>query len=147
MSGVPRKLEAVEIAAVVGLVVPLRLATIDELGFPHVTPLWFEWDAGAFWMTSLPHRPHVRRLLANPRASACVDVEEDEQFDGERPNRQVRAVGKAEVLDGVGGERTRRITQRYLSGPGLEPMLRKRTGARRVAIRLEPTELVAIASV
>jgi hypothetical protein len=40
------------------------------------------WERGAFYMTSLPEKAHVRRLGRDPRASFCVDVEDDERDDG-----------------------------------------------------------------
>lgn len=80
-----------EIDALLAAAVPARLATIDSGGFPHVTPLWFIWTDGAFYLTSISDRPHLRRLAANPRAGICVDIEEAERDDGQHPNRQVRA--------------------------------------------------------
>lgn len=130
-----------------GLDVPLRLATVDTAGMPHITPLWFEWDEGAFWMTSLSQRPHIRRLRLNPSASVCIDVEAPERSDGERPNRQVRGVGTVTLAEDVGGRRTERITRKYLSGPGLEDMVRHRTSLSRVVLSLRPDRLIAIASV
>ena len=72
------------------------LATLGKDGFPHVTPIWFVWEDGAFYMTSLTEKAHVGRLERDPRASICVEVEEPERADGERPNRSVRATGPAE---------------------------------------------------
>jgi nitroimidazol reductase NimA-like FMN-containing flavoprotein (pyridoxamine 5'-phosphate oxidase superfamily) len=142
-----RALQSSEVDELLHLAIPIHLATIDANGFPHVTPLWFEWDGQAFWMTSLTHKPHVRRLGRNPAASVCLDVEGEERADGERPNRQVRAIGFAELIDDVEGERTRRITEKYLQGPGREVMVNRRVGAPRVALRLAPRGVVAVASI
>ncbi len=57
-----------EIEALLALEVPARVATLDRDGFPHVTPLWFVWSGGAFYMTSLYDRPHLNRLRRNSRA-------------------------------------------------------------------------------
>ena len=131
----------------VALAVPIHLASIDRDGFPHVTPLWFEWDASAFWMTSLAEAPHIRRLRANPNASVCLDIEREERADGERPNQQVRAVGCADLFEDADGQRTRRITERYLVGPGRPAMVERRSAAPRIAIKLVPLRLVAVVSV
>jgi nitroimidazol reductase NimA-like FMN-containing flavoprotein (pyridoxamine 5'-phosphate oxidase superfamily) len=144
---VPRQLRSDEIDDLLATVSPIHLATVDADGFPHITPLWFEWDGRAFWMTSLLHKPHIRRLRADDRASVCLDVELDERRDGERPNRQLRAVGRAELLDDVRGSRTRSITYRYLADPGRDVAADRRASQRRMAIRLEPNRLVAVASV
>lgn len=70
----PRQLDEDEIEAVLALDVPARLATLDREGFPHIMPLWFVWEGGAFFMTSIVDRPHLRRLARDPRAGLCVDV-------------------------------------------------------------------------
>ena len=94
----PRPLDPAEIEALLALDVPARLATLDRDGFPHVTPLWFLWIDGAFYMTSIADRPHLRRLAVNPRAGVLVDTEDAERDDGQRPNRQVRAIGEAQSI-------------------------------------------------
>jgi nitroimidazol reductase NimA-like FMN-containing flavoprotein (pyridoxamine 5'-phosphate oxidase superfamily) len=144
---VPRPLKPSEIEAVLARDVPLHLATIDADGFPHITPLWFEWDGTAFWMTSLPEKPHVRRLRRNDAACVCVDVEGAERPDGQRPNRQVRSLGRAELSIDLDGARTRRITTKYVTGPASSQTADARAAVSRVMIRLEPLEIVAIASV
>jgi nitroimidazol reductase NimA-like FMN-containing flavoprotein (pyridoxamine 5'-phosphate oxidase superfamily) len=144
---VPRPLEAHEVEALLALAIPIHLATIDANGVPHITPLWFEWADAAFWMTSLQHQPHVRRLQANRVAAVCLDIEQPERADGERPNQQVRASGSVELLADADGVRTARITAKYLSGPGRDAMIGRRTSRPRIVVRLVPDEILAIASV
>jgi PPOX class probable F420-dependent enzyme len=143
----PRSLTDAELDVLLGLDVPGRLGTLDKEGYPHITPMWFVWERGAFYMTSLPEKAHVRRLERDPRASFCVDVEDDERDDGERPNRSVRAVGPAEVFDDRDGEWTRRITEKYIVGPGQTAVVERRTGQERVVIRLQPVRLFGLSSV
>jgi nitroimidazol reductase NimA-like FMN-containing flavoprotein (pyridoxamine 5'-phosphate oxidase superfamily) len=137
----PRRLSNEEIEGLLALDVPARLATIDAEGFPHVTPLWFVWDDGAFHLTSYSDRPHVRRLAGNPRAGLCIDVERPAREDGERPNLQVRAVGIAELLDDEAGAWTLRIDEKY-GWPRSATLARDR-----VLIRLRPDRLVAVGSI
>jgi PPOX class probable F420-dependent enzyme len=143
----PRPLSDREINALLAADVPARLATLDRQGFPHVTPLWFIWDGGAFYLTSLPDRPHVRRLGRDPRAGICIDVEEPERDDGERPNRQVRAAGTAELFADDRGLWTRRITRKYVTGAAADERAQQRAAQPRTVIRLAPARLVAVASV
>jgi hypothetical protein len=125
----PRRLEPGEIETLLGLDVPARLATLDRDGFPHVTPLWFVWDDEAFFMTSIADRPHLRRLSRNPRAGLCIDVEDPERVDGQRPNRQLRAVGHAELSLDRNGQRTSQITEKYSPSRGTSRALPTRTAA------------------
>jgi pyridoxamine 5'-phosphate oxidase-like protein len=142
----PRRLSTAELEELLAADVPARLATIDADGYPHVTPLWFVWADGAFHMTSFEDRPHLRRLALNARAGLCVDVEDGERADGERPNRQARAIGEAQSFPDAGGEWTERITRKYVTGPGLSVQLKRRLSADRIVIRLEPQSLVTAAS-
>ena len=143
----PRSLTARQLDALLALDIPGQLGTLDKEGYPQITPIWFVWEAGAFYMTSLPEKAHVRRLERDPRASFCVEVEDEERDDGERPNRSVRAVGPAELFDDVGGEWTRRITEKYIRGPGRADKLAARTSQERVVIRLQPVRLFGLSSV
>jgi Pyridoxamine 5'-phosphate oxidase len=142
----PRRLSTAELEELLAADVPARLATIDADGYPHVTPLWFLWADGAFHITSFEGRSHLRRLALNARAGLCVDVEAGERADGERPNRQARAIGNAQTFPDAGGEWTERITRKYVTGPGLSVQLERRLSADRVVIRLEPQSLVTAAS-
>jgi nitroimidazol reductase NimA-like FMN-containing flavoprotein (pyridoxamine 5'-phosphate oxidase superfamily) len=93
-----------EIAELLALDVPAHLATVDPQGFPRITPIWFLWENGTFYMTSVKGKPHLRNLERNPKASVCVDIEEC-LTDGQRPSRQVKAYGEARLADDTGGRR------------------------------------------
>ena len=142
----PRVLGSAEIETVLALDVPARLATLDRDGFPHVTPLWFVWEDSTFWMTSIADRPHLRRLARDQRAGLCVDVEEPEWTDGQRPNRQVRAIGHVELAPDDEAKWTSRITEKYVRGAAAAASV-SRAADDRVVIALRPTRLVAVASV
>jgi nitroimidazol reductase NimA-like FMN-containing flavoprotein (pyridoxamine 5'-phosphate oxidase superfamily) len=143
----PRPLDPGEIEALLALDVPARLATLDRHGFPHVTPLWFLWADAAFYLTSIADRPHLRRLAGNPRAGLLIDTEDAERGDGQRPNRQVRAIGEAEVFPDGGARWTSRITEKYIRGPGAAASIASRAADERVVVCLRPARVVAVASV
>lgn len=143
----PRRLSADEVEALLALDVPAHLATLDTDGFPHVTPLWFLWDDGAFYMTSIADRPHLKRLQANPRAGLVVAVEDPERVDGQRPNQQARAIGDAELFLDEGASWTRRVTGKYIRGPGATASAVARAADERIVIRVRPIRLLAVGSV
>ena len=140
-------MDADEIEALLALDVPAHLATTDNQGLPIVIPIWFLWTGQEFVMTSVAHRPHVRRLEARPVASICVDVEDPERADGQRPNRQVRASGTVALSIDEQAVWTRRITEKYLRGPGRDHQVALRSADRRVVLRLKPERLIALRSV
>lgn len=52
----------------------LRLATVDEAGWPAVVPVWFVWYDGAFWVWNLDRASRTRRLASRAtRVGICVD--------------------------------------------------------------------------
>jgi hypothetical protein len=104
--------------------------------------LWFIWDDEAFHMTSFSDRPHLRRLERNPHAGLCVDVEQVERPDGQRPNQQVRAIGEAELFPDENGVWTRRIRAKYLTNAAVSRVVTEP----RTLIRLRPLRIVGVAS-
>lgn len=142
----PRRLTADELGELLALDVPARLATLEADGFPRITPIWFVWEDGAFWMTSLPYQPHVRNLERDDRAAICVDVEDRRSAGGVRRNRQVKARGLARVRVDEKGAWTRRITLKYVRGEDGEAVARRRAAMPRVAIELRSERLLASAT-
>ena len=51
----------------------LRLATLDEDGWPAVVPVWFVWHDGGLWVWNLTRAKRTERLAAGTRASFVVD--------------------------------------------------------------------------
>ncbi len=51
----------------------LRLATIDDEGWPAVVPVWFVWHEGAFWVWNLDRAKRTARLEAGTRCAFVVD--------------------------------------------------------------------------
>jgi hypothetical protein len=82
-------------------------------------------------------------LSPTPR---CVHGPE-ERADGQRPNRQARAIGDATLFADNRGDWTRRITKKYVRGEAAGDVVGARTADERAVICLRPTKLVAVASV
>lgn len=143
---VPRQLTIAEIAALLQGDLVARLATIDSDGYPHVTPIWFVWRDGSFFLTSHSTRPHVRRCTQNPRVGLGIDVEQPLRADGERPNQQVRVVGEATVTDDHDRQWTNLIRRRYTGADSAGPVCDVGAAARSV-IQVRPSGMVAVASV
>jgi hypothetical protein len=59
----------------------------------------------------------------------------------------VRATGEIELFPDAGAEWTTRITEKYVRGEGRAVSVASRAADERVAIRLAPVRIVAVASV
>ena len=132
------------VQALLELDVPLRLGTIDQRGFPRVTPIWFLYDDGVFYMSSVVGKRHLRDLERDPRASVRIDVEEPIAVGGVRRNQQVGGRGFAELRPDREGEWTRRITLKYVTGPEGAARATLRAAQPRVLIVFRPEKLEAI---
>ncbi|MCC5947728.1 MAG: pyridoxamine 5'-phosphate oxidase family protein [Nitriliruptoraceae bacterium] len=51
----------------------LRLATLDDDGWPAVVPVWFVWHENAFWVWNLTRAKRTERLQAGTRCAFVVD--------------------------------------------------------------------------
>ncbi|MFF2554261.1 pyridoxamine 5'-phosphate oxidase family protein [Nocardia sp. NPDC058058] len=142
-----RRLERPEIDDLLNLDVVARLATIDAHGFPHVTPIWFCWEDDRFYLTSFATRPHLGRIIRNPKVGLVIDVEDELRPDGERPNRQVRIVGEASVSADSEGMWTRRIRSKYIDGSIAPGAAERAVGRARSLVVITPREITGVASI
>src|SRR5579871_1616653 len=85
--------------ALTGLTPPVRafleerryavIATINETGMPHLTPIWYELQGETLLMNTASGRLKQRNLRRDPRVSICVVDEE----------RYVTLYGRAVLID------------------------------------------------
>ena len=50
------------------------LATLRRDGRPYTVPVWFLHDDGRFWITGTYERVWCQQLMADPRASLCIEA-------------------------------------------------------------------------
>ena len=75
-----------------------RVATVDELGRPHVVPAWHWWDGTSFWVGAQAHDHKVAHIRA--RGTAGVEVDADI-----RRKHGIFSTGSARIIDGAEGRR------------------------------------------
>ena len=118
-----------------------RLATVDAGGTPHVTPVWYDFDATGreFLVVGRERAAWVDHIRANPRVA--LHIADDEHAEHTR----VLIQGRAAIVEGPVapaaspriGELTRRLSIRYLGPDG--PTYAARTQDRaRVLVRIAP---------
>jgi len=111
------------------------LATLNEDGSIHLTPVWYLFEDECFFVSTAADRK-VRNILARPRASLVVDSRRKQGSE-----LWVSASGTAEIIRGERSkEISAKILRRYLTKAGLED---PRVGpvfaaAGEVTIRLTP---------
>lgn len=102
------------------------LSTVDGLGRPRSTPVWFHWRDGTAWMFTRRTSLKWRNLLARPYASLCVDLRTP-PYSAAILNGPVEAVEDPallhELVDSMarayyGEERGAVFAERYRDSPG-----------------------------
>ena len=51
----------------------LRLATIDQNGFPHIVPVWYKYTSGKFYIGTNTRTKKAKNLKKKKKVSFCVD--------------------------------------------------------------------------
>ncbi len=111
-----RTLTPQEIAHLLNLAIPAHLATLDPAGFPRITPIWFLWEDGIFYMSSGQEKRHVHDLARDPRAGLCIALEEGQTQGGSRPYRQIIVRGYAHVQPDTDERWAHKLILKYITG-------------------------------
>ncbi|HSN73840.1 MAG TPA: 2-phospho-L-lactate guanylyltransferase [Anaerolineae bacterium] len=119
----------------------MRLGTVGSDGYPQVTPIWYLYDEGRFWITTASDRVKARNMLARPQVGFAIDSDQ-------RPYRGVSARGVAQLVAEGEAARpiTRRIAARYVPPERLEAMVETLMEAPRVVFAIEARRVVQMGS-
>lgn len=91
------------------------LATLNGDGSIHLTPVWYLFEDGRFFVSTSSSSRKVRNILARPEASLVVD---SRKLGSEH---WISSSGTAEILKGKQSEEVyKKILQRYITRAGLE---------------------------
>ncbi len=90
----------------------MDIATVDDVGAPHVVPIWFVYEEKRIWFTPRQHSEWLKHIRHDPRVALCID-------ENTIPYRKVLIRGRAEIVHEIGDDdawrdRYRRIAQRYV---------------------------------
>jgi nitroimidazol reductase NimA-like FMN-containing flavoprotein (pyridoxamine 5'-phosphate oxidase superfamily) len=133
-----RTLSPQEIAHLLHLAIPAHLATLDPAGFPRITPIWFLWEDGIFYMSSGQERRHVHDLARDPRAGLCIAFEESQTQGGSRPYRQIIVRGYAQVQPDIDERWAHKLILKYITGPAGVLRAQQSAGKPLAVIALRP---------
>jgi len=117
-----------------------RVATVGRDGAPHVSPLWFVWEGGALWFSSVVTSQRWINFLRDPRVSVVVDAGDSYlELHGVEMIGEVEPVGEAPrtaapnpALDGP----ERLWAVKYPDGPSVPD-------GRHAWVRLVPDKIVS----
>lgn len=139
--GKMRALTADEIAEFLAGAVVARVATIDEEGFPYITPVWQEWDGAALWIVPRERSAWVRHIQHNPNVAVSCALDSS-------PYTRLLMRGAAEIVSGpepMWGQClavAERMAVRYLGARGPE-YLAPTQDRPRYLIKVTPTQITS----
>jgi PPOX class probable F420-dependent enzyme len=119
----------------------MRLGTVGGDGYPQVTPIWYLYEDGRFWITTASDRVKGRNMLARPQVGFAIDSDQ-------RPYRGISARGEAQLIAEGEAARaiTRRIAARYVPPERLEAMVDALMEAPRVVFAIDAPRVVKMGS-
>ena len=119
----------------------MRLGTLGSDGYPQVTPIWYLYEDGQFWITTASDRVKARNMLARPQVGFAIDSDQ-------RPYRGISARGQARLVAEGEAARpmTRRIAARYVSPERLEAMVDTLMEAPRMVFAIEARRVIMMGS-
>jgi len=135
--GKNRGLTPEEVAEFLAGPVVARIATIDENGFPYITPVWQEWRDGAMYIIPREKTVFVKHLKTNPKVAISCALD-----SGTYTRLLMR--GEAEIISGPARmeglvlEIASRMSIRYL-GPHGPEYLTSSIDRPRYLIRVNPS--------
>jgi PPOX class probable F420-dependent enzyme len=116
-----------------------RIATIRN-DWPHVVPMWFDWDGEQLWMDTGAGFQKQKNLDANPHCAVTIDINEG----GLRFKGAILA-GSAELITApadLARQIAVRIYRKYLGDEGLAaPTPKAMVDGEHVIIRLRPDRI------
>jgi hypothetical protein len=121
----------------------LRLGVLKEDGWPFVTPMWYQWRGGAFYVVGRKRSAWVQDMIRDPRCFVCIDEDAMPPAGG---LRKVLARCVATVVEGpvtAAGSQWLPVADemagRY-AGPSGREGLKASYGWERYLVRLDPVE-------
>jgi PPOX class probable F420-dependent enzyme len=111
-----------------------HVATVDEDGSPHVTPVWVDTDGKHILFNTAKGRVKHLNIVRNPVVAVSI-VDKDDDY------RTLWIKGTAELIDDGADEHIDRMAKKYL-GQDTYPF--RQPGEKRVIVRVTPTQKLGI---
>lgn len=119
----------------------MRLGTVGRDGYPQVTPVWFLYEGGVFYVSTAGDRIKARNMLASPKVGFAIDSDV-------KPYRGLSVRGEA-ILAAEGEAArplTRRIAARYVPAERLDAMVATLMESPRVVFAIQAVRVTKMGS-
>ncbi len=119
----------------------MRLGTVGKDGYPQVTPVWYLYADGVFYVTTAGDRIKARNMLAFPKVGFAIDSDV-------KPYRGLSVRGEAMLVAEGEAARplTRRIAARYVPAERLDAMVATLMESPRVVFAIHAVRVTKMGS-
>ena len=115
----------------------MRLATIGNDGYPHVTPVWYIYEGQRIFTSTEKDRVKFRNIARDNKIGASIDWEP-------RPYRGLSIKGSAHIHERNIRERVSEISARYVPADEVDAMVDWLFKGTRVVLEIEPVSVVKV---
>ncbi len=110
--------------------------TLKKNGGPQMTPVWFFFDKGVFYLTTGEGRAKANNIQRDPNATLLIGSKDF--------SKVVVVYGKAEVFEDHGNQRTKFLAERYIPDPqSRETALKWILSMKRLTIKITPEKTIS----
>jgi PPOX class probable F420-dependent enzyme len=136
-------LSPAQFAALMAEPIVATFATIDDEGYPHPVPIWFEWDGQAAWLVCRARAAFVQHLRRRPQASLLVARGDADQTRALLLGRASVEAGPAPLsADSRLAEIAERLAVRYSGALGRDYIAQSFEWPR-VLVRFSPNRIIS----
>jgi PPOX class probable F420-dependent enzyme len=111
-----------------------RLGTTCPDGAPHIAPIWYRFEDGAFFIITERRSRKFRNIEHDPRVVLCID-------DDETPYHTVIVRGRVEVLPPPDAAWRLALAIRYLGEEGGRRYVEENVDPNNVMLRIVPEDV------
>ncbi len=112
-----------------------RLATVNRDGTPHIAPVWYRFEDGAFLVLTERGSNKHRNIERDPRVTFCID-------DERPPYHTVIVYGRVTVHDAPGREWREEMAIHYLGEEAGRRYIAENMHPNNVMLRIEPERVI-----
>ena len=116
----------------------MDLATITPEGYPHVTPIWFDYDGEVFLVSTTRERKKARNIGKRPQAGFSI-------AEHNLPYAAVVGYGDVGVGDDPGGSLLKQLAHKYLPAEKADTYFHElmAAGGSRIVLTIRPRRMLS----
>ena len=119
-----------------------KLSTVRKNGLPHIAPVWFVWEDGKVFFTTMNTSIKAKNIINNPKVSFCTDEQSP-------PYSFVVVEGNAKIEQNHKDllQWTTKLASRYMGEENSEKIGRRNCVEGELLIEITPTKIIGVKGV